>query len=158
MNKKKQIEEIKIELQQMTTECVDTSCSDCKYFHNGCKAQLQAEKLYDLGYRKERQSEIFKNTWEIKCLINYAREYIGDSDAETKQTIEEIAQAIELTCQDIGFVMPIEMFLDWAIDGFITDYDGIGYWLDKDGNRICRFNFYDDSLPEEAMFVAWYNK
>lgn len=102
----------------------------------------------------------FDNTWEIACLINYARENVSDNPREDDENVDTIAKAIELTCKpdEIGFVMPIDMFIDWVEQGGIGPYDGHGYYLDEHGDRIERIDFYSDKIPENIEFIAWYNK
>ena len=105
---------------------------------------------------------MFDKTWEIKCILNYYTEYlrgVDDYDDEERDEIRNIcAKAIELTCQDKGFVMPIEMFCELVRAGSITDYDGIGYFLDYEGNRLDGDIFDEFYCPACALFVAWYNK
>jgi hypothetical protein len=106
---------------------------------------------------------MFDKTWEIKCILNYYTEYlrgVDDYDDEERDEIRNIcAKAIELTCQDIGFVMPIDMFIDWTNYGSITPYDGSGYFLDENGQRIGPLTWSDkDEQVQDAVFVAWYNK
>jgi hypothetical protein len=55
--------------------------------------------------------------------------------------------------------MPIDMFIDWTNYGSITPYDGSGYFLDENGQRIGPLTWSDkDEQVQDAVFVAWYNK
>jgi hypothetical protein len=105
---------------------------------------------------------MFDKTWEIKCILNYYTDYLYgmDDDDEERDEIRDIcAKAIELTCQDIGFVMPIDMFIDWTNYGSITPYDGSGYFLNENGQRIAPLTWTDkDEQVQDAVFIAWYNK
>ena len=106
----------------------------------------------------------FKNEWFIKSILDYYKNTIVSGLYPEYEWIEQrnfctiCARAIELTCEDIGFVMPLDMFLKWETEGSLTDYDGHGYWLDKNGERIKLINFFSDVYPEDAVYVAWYNK
>ena len=45
--------------------------------------------------------------------------------------------------------------------GFIDD-DGIGHWVDKEGNDLgyirCNVNWLKSNQPKDAKFIMWYNK
>lgn len=111
-------------------------------------------------------------TWEIGVLMNAYAEKIKPLETEKydyekyrqKEALEELyAQAIELTVKDdCGLIMPIEECIDWVMAKSIIDYDGIGYLLDKDGERIggmwCDVSFLKNAKKNGACFVAWYNK
>ena len=109
----------------------------------------------------------FNSTWEIGVLMAGCRDELNKlepNDWKNKETIEDLyAQAIELTVKDnCGLIMPIDECIDWVICGSIIDYDGHGYLLDKDGERIgsmhCDASFLVEAKENGACFVAWYNK
>lgn len=114
----------------------------------------------------------FDFTWAIGILMNrYAdiRKTLEtkEFDYEKYQQMEELkdlyAKAIELTCKSgFGFKMPIDDFIIDVQDGFFIDYDGLGYLLDKDGNRIggmrCDVLLLQEAKKHGACFVDWYNK
>ena len=118
-----------------------------------------------MKFRDWRNSEVrpMKNLeWELNCLQEWLEKYKKENSGDLlaiATTICEVEQAIKLnTEKDCGFIMPIEMFLDWCIASYITSYDGVGYWTDIEGNRIMMFNFNGEELPERAVFVDWYNR
>jgi hypothetical protein len=100
--------------------------------------------------------------WEIDCLQEWLEKYKKENSGDLlaiATTICEVELATRLNAEkDYGFIMPIEMFLDWCIAGYLTSYDGVGYWTDIEGNRIEIFNFNGEELPEQAVFVDWYNR
>jgi hypothetical protein len=104
----------------------------------------------------------FNHDWEIKSILDYFIETyrcIDDYDFNQQDFLTyKCSRAIELTCQDDGFVMPIEMFREWVKVGSITDYDGFGYFLDYEGNRLDGDIFNKSYHPADALLVAWYNK
>jgi hypothetical protein len=114
----------------------------------------------------------FDLTWEIGVLMKSYAEKIKPLETEKydyekerqKEALEELyAQAIELNCkQGYGLIMPIDECIDWVESGSIIDYDGHGYLLDKDGERIggmrCDVSFLENAKENSACFVAWYNK
>ena len=52
-----------------------------------------------------------------------------------------------------------EDFIEQAYSGSFNCCDGIGYWVDWDGNEIEPFSFSARAKkPKDAVFVAWYNK
>lgn len=52
--------------------------------------------------------------------------------------------------------LPIAEFAEAWDNGFYNNDDGFGYFVDWDGNELGRIDW--DNLPEEACFIAWYNK
>lgn len=104
----------------------------------------------------------FKHDWKIRNILNYFKDTyrcVDDYDFDQKDFLtNSCSRAIELTCKDFGFVMPIDMFCEWVKAGYITDYDGIGYFLDYEGNRLEGDVFDEYFVPDDALFVAWYNK
>lgn len=114
----------------------------------------------------------FDLTWEIGALMNDYAERIKSLEAEKfnhdkyeqKETLKTLyAQAIELNCKkDYGLIMPMDMCITWVAQGAISDYDGIGRLLDKDGEVICDMrcsvSFLKKAKEKGACFVAWYNK
>ena len=72
------------------------------------------------------------------------------------KTLEEV-QAEE----KIGSVMTVEKFCELMDEGYITDYDGWGYF--HDGEKIRRdFNVFDDSFTWDDIknfpYVVWFNR
>lgn len=58
-----------------------------------------------------------------------------------------------------GTLMTIDNFIDCQKSGGFISYDGSGYYLDFDGNRLGSINWHDfNDYPEGTKFVAWYNK
>ena len=114
----------------------------------------------------------FELTWYIGVLMNAYADSIKPLETkkldyggcEREESLEELyAQAIELTCKEnCGLIMPIDMCIDWVESTSITDYDGHGYLLDKNGERIgsmrCSVSFLQSAKEKEAVFVAWCNK
>lgn len=112
-------------------------------------------------------------TWEIGVILNDYVDKLKILEAEEsdkrekyrkKEALEELyAQAIELTVKDnCGLIMPIDDFIDSVKTGSIMDYDGCGYLINKDGERIgslyCDVSFLLGAKDGGAVFVAWYNK
>ena len=115
---------------------------------------------------------MFEMTWEIETIMNF---YVDNilKNRSIKNIMERItkddyigevcSQAIELTCREnCGLIMPIDMAIEWVDGGSIVDYDGMGYALDGDGNRIkaicCDVDFLEECKKDGAVFMAWYNK
>lgn len=58
-----------------------------------------------------------------------------------------------------GELMTVENFVKEQESGGFISYDGTGYYIDFDGNKLGQVhwhNFYN--YPEGTVFVAWYNK
>ena len=57
------------------------------------------------------------------------------------------------------YLVRAETFKQEVMDGSFNNYDGIGYYLDWDGNEIGGVDCSNmRHIPENAVFVAWYNK
>ena len=109
----------------------------------------------------------FNSTWEISVLMAQCRDELDKlepNDWNNIETTEDLyAQAIELTVKNnYGLIMPIDMCIEWVKSGGIIDYDGHGYLLDENGEKIggmhCNTDFLKKAKEEGACFVAWYNK
>ena len=113
--------------------------------------------------------------WTIKHLYHY---YAGRKAATEKfykegifsysqreevdkTTDEEYIQAMRLifTRKELsyGMVLPVAEFAEEWNDGSFNECDGIGYFLDWDGNELGPINNFR-KVPEGTRFVAWYNK
>lgn len=114
----------------------------------------------------------FNVTWEIGVLLSDYADRIKPLETENfdyekyhqKEALEELyARAIELNCKKgYGLIAPIDMCIDMVRNKSITDYDGTGDLLDKDGEEIggmrCNVSFLQKAKENGACFVAWYNK
>lgn len=114
----------------------------------------------------------FNMTWEIGVLIDSYAEKVRPLESEQfdymkyqmKEDLQDTySKAIELTMKDnCGLIMPIDECINWVEGGSINDYDGHGYLLDKDGEKIgsmrCNVDFLLRAKEGGAYFVAWYNK
>lgn len=106
----------------------------------------------------------FEKEWCIRQILDYYKNTIISGVYPDYEWIEQrnlctvCAHAIELTCESIGFVMPLDMFFKWTTTGYLTDYDGHGYYYDINGEAIADVDFVSGLYPEEAVYVAWFNK
>ena len=58
-----------------------------------------------------------------------------------------------------GDLIPIETFNKYARSGYLIPYDGIGCYVDFNGNELGDINWnFIENYPKETVFVAWYNK
>ena len=105
--------------------------------------------------------------WELGVLLDcYAEKAhnLYDFNYEERRKLQDLyAQAIILNVkQGYGLFYPIDDFIDEVNGGFYTDYDGIGYLLDADGNELghvrCNIKHLEESKTNGAVYVAWYNK
>ena len=115
--------------------------------------------------------------WTIRSVLeNYATKYFqneihyiaGDTNYKEYNDIKE--KNIELAIQAIKLIftkefyafcdlMPVEYFVDSAISGHFIPFDGVGYYVAFDGTELGAVNWDNPRIyPEEAVFVAWYNK
>lgn len=81
----------------------------------------------------------------------------------TKNLIETYTELIILQSkQDCGDVYFIEEFIEAVKNKCIIDYDGVGYFLDVNGNKKepirCDSRFLRRAKNNGEKFVIWYNK
>ena len=58
-----------------------------------------------------------------------------------------------------GDLMLVETFNKYARSGYLIPYDGVGCYVDFNGNELGDINWFNiEDYPKEAVFVAWYNK
>ena len=115
------------------------------------------------------------NEWTIKHLYHYyaGRKAVTENyyhggifsysqyDQVRKTIDEEYVQAMRLifTRKELsyGMVLPVAEFAEQWNDGSFCDYDGVGYFLDWEGNELDTLHNFE-KVPEGTRFVAWYNK
>ena len=106
-------------------------------------------------------------TWEIGVLLQrYANRAnkLDKHNFDEKDRLKKLyAKAILLNVEHgYGLFYPIDDFTDAVSDGCYIDYDGIGYLLDVDGNRIgpsrCNVKFLEAAKSNGAVYVSWFNK
>ena len=105
--------------------------------------------------------------WEIGVLLNCYAEKINQVDkhdfCEQDRLKELYSQAIILNVKyGYGLFYPIDDFIEDVTSGGIVDYDGIGYLLDSNGDKIgpsrCNVKFLEDAKSNGTVYVAWFNK
>lgn len=98
---------------------------------------------------------------ELKSLEEKDLSY-SEKDKKEESLLDNYIHLIRLAFQrkEFGDLMTVENFERCCRDGLFINYDGIGYYLDYDGNELgyvdCRDKVED--WPDKAAFVAWYNK
>lgn len=112
--------------------------------------------------------------WEIGVLIDHyvdrknqlsAKEDVMDFREFFKaedELSELYSRAIILNVKHgYGIYYPIDDFIDSVKRGSYVDYDGIGYLLDIDGNKIgpsrCNAKWLEESKKQGAVYVSWFN-
>lgn len=93
------------------------------------------------------------NLWRCHCEMVEKANRVGEDKILDKYT-ELIALSIEHDCCDL---YSVEDMLELINRGAINHYDGGGYWLDKDFNKVG-YVFDGDTVPEGAVWADWYNK
>lgn len=127
--------------------------------------------------RKERPLLIEPNNWTICSLFREYHDEVRKLKEEhrkkhidfptfydKKEKLEKrYARAVYLifTNDRLAFsdLMTVETFITIVNQGGINCYDGCGDWIDWDGNEIGGISWEETAtMPDNAMFVAWYNK
>lgn len=76
---------------------------------------------------------------------------------------KQAAHAMLITAKiGYGDCYPIDIFIENVETGNFIDYDGSGFWVDSEGNKInriiCNVEWLENNQPENAKFIMWYNK
>ena len=90
--------------------------------------------------------------WHFACDL--AVKHYDEEKLRAKYT-ELIALALEHDCCDL---YTVDDMVEMINRGCINRYDGIGFWLDKDFNRIGYIFGITDTVPSDAVWADWYNK
>lgn len=110
---------------------------------------------------------LFRNYHDERCAlktenrkghINFSTMYDLQEKLEDKY-IQMMKLVFTKSNLSFGELMAIETFVQRQEDGSLIPYDGLGYYLDWDGNELGSVNWSDyNKYPEGTIFVAWYNK
>ena len=91
-------------------------------------------------------------------FIQYAK--IPDSKEDPYELVANAA----LIVARIGYgeCFCISDIIEAVREGFFIGADGIGDWVDKEGNHLgeiyCNVKWLEENKPENAAFIMWYNK
>lgn len=105
--------------------------------------------------------------WEIGVLLHcFAEKFnkLGEYDFDEEDRLKDLyAKAIILNVKDgYGLFYPIDDFIESVEGGGYIDYDGIGFLLNGNGEKIghsrCNVQFLEEAKANGAVYVAWYNK
>jgi hypothetical protein len=114
-----------------------------------------------IHYSLEVMFEQIKNLY-----LSYTKGDISAGEYYTKhhKYLDIYTQAMKLLFSkpELSFcdLMPVEQFAEAVENGGFTSYDGVGDYLDFEGNDLevpINWNYPFD-YPDKAVFVAWYNK
>ena len=105
-------------------------------------------------------------TWTLKNFAIKIKEWETTPSWEhnpNKDPYKQAAHAMLITAKiGYGDCYPIDTFIEEVINGDFIDYDGSGFWVDSEGNKIssikCDTNWLKQNKPENARFIMWYNK
>lgn len=104
------------------------------------------------------------DTWEIMYLIDAYNKAFSKCKTNDEKTIIQMkyARALQIVCKDdAGKVMVISDFEDNVREGLLTDYDGVGIFLDWEGNRkdlaFCDAEWLKEN-KKDYSFVRWFNR
>lgn len=107
------------------------------------------------NYYDERRA---LKTENHKDHINFSTIYDLQEKLEDKY-IQMIRLVFTKDNLSFGELMTIETFIECQKNGSFISYDGLGYYLDWEGNKLGNINWNNyDKYPEGTVFVAWYNK
>ena len=114
------------------------------------RAMNKIEEDYKNGVYTEVVNGLTMNDWNT---------YHADKEYTQKVYIQAMKLATTVEIFSFAYFVPAEEFIQDAINGSFNEYDGHGYWVDWDGNEICGISWEDGAtMPDDAVFVAWYNK
>lgn len=112
------------------------------------------EDITFLLYRYRKKIEKIETSYKNN-KIDISKYY---TDKDTCELL--FAQAVKLLfAREFGDIFLIEDFIASAKNGGFIPYDGTGVFIDLFGNEVGDINWNNlDDYPNEAIFVAWYNK
>lgn len=106
--------------------------------------------------------------WTLKNMLSDFYQDFRALDAkrahldEKENLIDHYVHLVKLAFErkEFGDLMTVENFERCCQEGSFINYDGHGYYLDYDGNKLGYVDCRDTSedWPDKAAFVAWYNK
>lgn len=95
-------------------------------------------------------------TWDIEVILRDARKHPEiDEELYAKQILKQCDP------DTIGLILRAEHFAEWVKDGFITSYDGHGYYLNPDFTDAGYVDINAKKILAKAKdfpYVRWCNK
>ena len=96
------------------------------------------------------------STWDFEVIVGYARRH-------PEIATEDIAKQLMLQTHPntIGIVLRTEHFAEWVKGGFVTAYDGHGYFVNAEGKDGPMVGFNPTTIKTKAKdypYVRWCNK
>lgn len=120
--------------------------------------------LYDSYHRAMNKiEEDYKNGVYTKVIDGLTMKDWNTYNADEEYTQKVYIQAMKLVTSierlSFSYFVPAEEFIQDVMNGSFNEFDGCGYWIDWDGNEIDYFGWGENAtMPDNAVFVAWYNK
>lgn len=104
--------------------------------------------------------------WTLRNFTTKIKEWEETPSWERDYNEDPYKQAAHamLIATKIGYgdCYPIDTFIENVKTGNFIDYDGSGFWVDFEGNKInriiCDVKWLKNNQPENARFIMWYNK
>ena len=105
-------------------------------------------------------------TWTLKNFAIKIKEWEATSIWERnpdQDPYKQAAHAMLITARNgFGDCYPIDTFIEHVNNGSFIDYDGSGYFVNAEGDKIssirCDTKWLQNHIPEDAKFIMWYNK
>ena len=84
-------------------------------------------------------------------------------DKKYEELTNKVAQAIKILFKEEKFsfadIYFVEDFNKSSELGYFNFFDGVGYYVDEEGNELGSINWNNlNDYPKNALFVLWYNK
>lgn len=120
--------------------------------------------LYDSYHRvMNKIEEDYKNGGYTEVIngltMNDWNTYYADKEYTRKVYIQAMTLVTSIERLSFAYFVPVEEFIQGAINGSFNEYNGNGFWIDWNGNEIDYVSWEDGAkMPHDAVFVAWYNK
>jgi hypothetical protein len=97
-------------------------------------------------------------------LVDAYNKAFSKCKTNDEKTITQMkyARALQIVCKDdVGKVMVVNDFEDNVREGLLNDYDGVGIFLDWEGNRkdlaFCDIEWLKEN-KKDYPFVRWFNR
>lgn len=95
-------------------------------------------------------------------IVEWEQQSYMEHKGKENPYIKAAKAALIVANQGFGDCFTIDDFIGYVEDGSFIDYDGTGYWVDGEGNRLgsiyCNVNWLKSNTPEGAEFIMWFNK
>ena len=102
-------------------------------------------------------------SWTLRQFHREFQKCENISDDDTDAIYKQAAHTALINAKNkYGTCLTYDNFYDSVFFGGINEYDGCGYFVDNEGNKIkdiyCDCDWLNENRPENCNFIMWFNK